>query len=110
MIDNGPISTNLAFLSGLPAATRPALLNVQGPSSAFGMYSHHMGKDRLDVWSGGGVNTCPFPDVSYCSTLTSLRELAKRIVPLAVLQQYTELSNSYAIWLPQNQIMAAMCG
>merc|ERR1719156_524529 len=65
----------------------------------------------MDIWTGGtGGNICPFSDVSFCSTLSDLRELTKRMASPEVLHNYLEMSGAYAIWLPQNQIMAAFCG
>merc|ERR1719171_1582324 len=110
-IDNGPLSINFAMISNLPAPITPTLVVNIGAASTFSTFNFFLGRERLDVWSStGGVNVCPFPDVSVCSALTMFREVVKRVVDPETLAQYLEVSTAYAVWLPQSQIMADLCG
>jgi len=110
LIDNGPVVPGISFISEMQTCEIPTHMHVASSTSGFGLFNFYMGQDKLDVWSGAGLNLCPFRDVSYCGAVTQLRELVKRMVPEDVLQKYTELSTAYAVWLPQNQILVSFCG
>lgn len=110
LIDNGPMTTAVAYASWLKGCNTLSHVHIASTASAFGLFNFYLGKGSLDVWTGAGGNACPFMDVSYCTALTDLRELVKKLVPPRILSKYMELSTAYAIWLPQNQFLAAFCG
>lgn len=110
LLDNGPVAPVASFVSWMRSCAIPSHIHVASTASAFSLFNYYLGRGSVDMWSGAGNNMCPFPDVSYCSTLTDLRELTKRMVSDEVLHKYTELGTSYATWLPQNQFLSPFCG
>lgn len=112
MIDNGPLTPSLAYLSKLPKNIRPTLVFQNGPSVSFGLYNFQLGKGPLDVWTGGGMggNMCPFTQMQWCSVITALRKIAVQDMSGDLLTQYRGITNAYAVWVPEAQLMTAFCG
>lgn len=108
--DNGPVTPVLARASRMQLALRPRNMALLGPSNTMDAIKYLMAQGPLSIWTGFGLNLCPFTQVNLCDVITTLRELSVPMLDYDVAQQYHSIDNHYQVTRPDQQVMMAYCG
>jgi hypothetical protein len=110
MTDNMPLTQNLAKSSRMPASTRPAEFLVSGPSNTMRNAQFLAGTMPMGLWTFGGLNMCPFVQVSICTMIGTVRSLLLGIVSSEVYKEYKSIGSAFEVWRPNMQVYTPFCG
>jgi len=107
--DNGPITPILSVASRMDEKSRPFHISLLGPSNTMESIKYLLGQGPLGVWTGAGLNLCPFTQVTICTMIGSIRELVIPMLPYQQGEEYNSIATHYAVFRPEQQIMTAFC-
>lgn len=112
LIDNGPLTPLVQYISFSAASTRSTLIDLTGPANGFSLLQFQFGKAPFDLVSGGGtgVNACPFEQLQVCTMLSGVRRLLVQNLPKDLSSIYQDIGSAYLPSIPENQILAPYCG
>merc|ERR1719478_1302364 len=103
-IDAGGLVPNLAYATNVPRNIRPTFLMQNTPAASFDFFRFELGLGPLPLWTGGGgSNMCPFADVTWCTALSTMRQLAERFLTRDEAFDYAQLKASLGVYLPANK-------
>jgi len=110
-VDSFPViqSVSYAVHSKLKTSSAPFVFPVVGPTSSLGLVKVLAGTGPLEVYSGNGVNICPFDNVETCITMSRGFALMSSFLVSEEEKTFLSLKHSYEIWLPDVQIFSPVC-
>jgi len=109
MTDNGPI-TPVVSAASFMTMHRPVWLSSVGATSTMVSVKFLMGMGPMGIWSGFGVNSCPFPNGNVCPVLSKIRHLVVNIMPPKATKEYYDFGNAFQVYRPESKLLAPFCG
>jgi hypothetical protein len=110
MTDNMPLTQVLATSSRMPASLRAAEFLVSGPANTMRNAQYLAGMKPMGLWTFGGMNMCPFTQVSICTMMGTVRSLLLGVVSSEVYSEYKSIGSAFEIWRPEMQVYTPFCG
>jgi len=107
--DNGPITPILAASSDMEENLRPRHVSLLGPSNTMDSIKYLLGTGPLAIWTGSGLNLCPFTQVSICRMISTMRGLIVPQLEYDIAQQYRSISSHYSVFRPNQQVIKPHC-
>jgi len=107
--DNGPVTPVLAHGSRADSNMRPVHISLLGPSNTMESIKYLMGQGPLAVWTGSGLNLCPFTQVTICTMITEARTLLVPMMEHEASNDYKSISHHYQVYRPDQQVMSSFC-
>jgi hypothetical protein len=109
-VDNGPLSVALSHGSMLPVNLKPRMMFMNGPVSGFAMFDFQFGRGPLNLYQGIVFNLCPFTQAEFCKVLGQIKDIVRNNLSPENMQRWETVRNTFAVYLPQNQILSPYCG
>jgi len=107
--DNSPITPVLSAASEAPAFLHPRQISILAPANTMQAIKYLMGIGSLGIWTAGGLNLCPFTQVSICKMITTMRELVVPSLPYEIGHQWRSISFMYQVHRPDQQVISPYC-
>jgi len=107
--DNGPITPVLSATSRMPENIIPRHVSLLGPANTMESIKYLLGDGALGIWTGSGMNLCPFTQVTICNMVTTVRELVVPMLPYDAFNQYNSIGSHYKVFRPDQQVMEPFC-
>jgi len=106
-----PLSQSISYAvhSKRRSSVAPFVFTVVGPESSTTIIKFLCGAGPLSLWTGAGINFCPFDNVDICTSITRVAALSGSLQVSEEAETLHNLQRSYQIWLPENQIYSPVC-
>jgi len=88
---------------------RPYHLSLLGPSNNMDSIKYLMGQGPLGVWTGSGLNVCPFTQVTICTMIGNIRSLVTPMLDYDAANDYASIASHYSVFRPEQQVMTSFC-
>jgi len=106
--DNGPITPVLSAASKMENNLWPRQMSLLGPANTMESIKYLLGTGPLGL-TGGGLNLCPFTQVSICRLITEVRTLIVPLFDFDTRQTWRDIDLHYEVFRPDQQAIKAFC-